>query len=240
MNKEEVTLLKVCLEDELFAALFKALIYFEKEWETGTPVEVWVSTLIARGELVDIPHPELFVERLFDDLPDDKALLCKAVLFWMLTVEDWSTKVTALKDTLARMLLGYGERWNKVFSVFRESEEDYKKLGYSVKQCDYAGKRLPGVPYGTLNGIDVHELVDIALSSLRVGICENLYSILSYIDEKKGHIYQAEVVRLYDGAVELRKKELEKNVINKYEEGSCQFGPGSTMNGNVNVNQQTI
>ena len=83
MNKEEVTLLKVCLEDELFAALFKALIYFEKEWETGTPVEVWVSTLIARGELVDIPHPELFVERLFDDLPDDKALLCKAVLFWM-------------------------------------------------------------------------------------------------------------------------------------------------------------
>lgn len=240
MNKEELTLLKVCLEDELFAALFKALSYFEKEWKTGTPVEVWVSALMARGELVDTPHPELFVERLFDDLPDNKALLCEAVLFWMLTVEDWSTKVTALKETLARMLLGYGERWNTVFSLFRDSEVEYEKMGHSVKQCDYVGKKLPGISYSSPNGIDARELVDLALSSFSIEMCGNLYLILSYLDGKKGHIYQVEVDRLYDGVVELRKKELEKNVINKYEKGSCLFGPGSTMNGNVSLNQQTI
>ena len=40
MNKGDLDLLDLCMEDDLFCALYNALCYFGKEWHTAPAVEL--------------------------------------------------------------------------------------------------------------------------------------------------------------------------------------------------------
>lgn len=57
-------------------------------------------------------------------------------------------------------------------------------------------------------------------------------------DYEKGHIYEDEVRRFANQTDEMKKASHEPcKVVNIYQKGSCNFGPGSTQNGNVLLNQ---
>lgn len=236
-----IDLLNICLEDSLFAALYEALCNLENKWHTSSPVDMWIEALSARQKLSKSRRPDLLLRQLFVGLNHNEAVVVKAILMWILFNEDRNTGKSPLKDALARMLLEHHETWNIVYSEFRESENRNELMGYYITQTDYSQNTVPTkVQCQELseNCNLAHEMVSYALESHNHQLCYALYYILSHIDYQKGHIYEYEVRRLANQTDEMEKASHEpRKVENIFQKDSCNFGPGSTQNGNVLLNQ---
>lgn len=239
MNNSNLDLLNLCMEDDLFCALYDALCYFEKEWHTASPVDLWVDALQARRRLSTARRPDLLLGQMFVDSASEEALLVEALLMWMLFTEDWSTDVSPLKDSLSKLLMAHGDAWETVYDKFRESEAQNEQMGYGIAQCDYRTKEVPMMvreEEHTNNDNLAHELVTVALDTHSPDLCRALYYILSHIDYQKGHIYESEVRRLSGMTDGIEKTAHEPRKIEKHNhfaKDSCRFEAGSTMNGNV-------
>lgn len=236
-----IDLLNICLEDSLFAALYEALCNLENKWHTSSPVDMWIEALSARQNLSKSRRPDLLLRQLFVGSNPNEAVVVKAILMWILFNEDRSKVKSPLKDTLARMLSEHIETWNVVYSEFRESESRNEQMGYDITQTDYSQNDVPTKVLCQESSQDsnlVHEMVSCALESHDHKLCDALYHILTRIDYQKGHIYEDEVRRLADQTDEMEKASHEpRKVENIYQKGSCNFGPGSTQNGNLSLNQ---
>lgn len=236
-----IDLLNLCLEDSLFAALYEALCNLENKWHTSSPVDLWIKALSARQKLSKSRRPDLLLRQLFVDSNPNDAVIIKAILMWILFNEDRSTEKTPLKDALARMLSECGETWNIIYSEFRESESRNEQMGYDITQADYSNNAVPTEMYSPelTQGCNLaHEMVSYALESHNHQLCYALYYILSHIDYQKGHIYEDEVRRLANQTDEMEKARHEpRKVENIFQKDSCNFGPGSSQNGNVLLNQ---
>ena len=236
-----IDLLNFCLEDSLFAALYEALCHLETKWHTSSPVDMWIKALSARQKISKSRRPDLLLRQLFVGSNPNEAVVVEAILMWILFNEDRNTGKSPLKDALARMLLEHHETWNVVYSEFRESESRNEQMGYDITQTDYSKNAVPTkVQYQELseNCNLAHEMVSYALESHNHQMCYALYYILSHIDYQKGHIYEDEVRRLANQTDEMEKARHEpRKVENIFQKDSCNFGPGSSQNGNVLLNQ---
>lgn len=236
-----IDLLNLCLEDSLFAALYEALCNLENKWHTSSPIDMWIEALSARQKLSKSRRPDLLLRQLFVGSNPYDAAVVKAILMWILFNEDRSTEKTPLKDELAKMLSKHCETWNVIYSEFRESESRNEQMGYDITQTDYSNNEVPTkVQYQELsqNCNLAHEMVSYALESHNQQLCYSLYYILSHIDYLKGHIYEDEVRRLADQTDEMEKACHEpRKVENIFQKDSCKFGLGSSLNGNVLLNQ---
>lgn len=236
-----IDLLNLCLEDSLFAALYEALCNLENKWHTSPPVDMWIEALSARQNLSKSSRPDLLLRQLFVGSNPNEAVVVKAILMWILFNEDRSTIKSPLKDALARMLSEHIETWNVVYSEFRKSESRNEQLGYDITQTDYSQNDVPTKVQCQESSQDsnlAHEMVSYALESYNQQLCHALYYILSRIDYQKGHIYEDEVRRLADQMDEMKKASHEPcKVENIFQKGSCNFGLGSSLNGNILLNQ---
>ena len=85
----------------------------------------------------------------------------------------------------------------------------------------------------------VLDIVSEAVDSSNIALCEMLYFLLTRIDYQKGHIYEGEVKRLNSHIDEINKDSHKPlNIYNKYLANSCNFGPGSTQNGDTLYKKQ--
>ena len=236
-----IDLLNICLEDSLFAALYEALCNLENKWHTSSPVDMWIEALSARQNLSKSKRPDLLLRQLFVGSNPNDAVVVKALLMYILFNEDRSTENSPLKSVLARMLSEQSETWNVVYSEFRESENRNEQMGYDICQTDYSQNEVPTkVQCQELsqNCNPAHEMVSCALESHNPQLCNALYCILSRVDYQKGHIYEDEVRRLAAQTDEMEKASHEpRRFENRFYKDSCNFGPGSSQNGNVLLNQ---
>lgn len=243
MNKVQIDLLNLCMEDDLFCALYEALCVFEKEWHTAQPVELWVEALQARKMLYGTRRPDLLLPQLFANMPSNDALITEALLMWMLFTEDWNTNATPLKDALSHLIVGFGEAWQRVYTEFRKSEQHNEELGYNIKQCVFYSKDIPfsAIEDSHAKGSSlVHELVSEALNTHSPELCRALYYILSHIDYQKDHVFESEVKRLAGLTDGIEKEEHEPRKIerhNHFAKDSVRFEAGSTMNGDVTIDE---
>lgn len=236
-----IDLLNLCLEDSLFAALYEALCNLENKWHTSSPVDMWIEALSARQKISKSRRPDLLLRQLFVGSNPNETVVVKAILMWILFNEDRNTQKSPLKDALARMLLEHIETWNVVYSEFRESESRNEQLGYEITQTDYSQNAVPTKVQCqeiSQNCNLAHEMVSYALESHNHQLCYALYYILSHIDYQRGHIYEDEVRRLANQTDEMEKASHEpRKVENIFQKDSCNFGLGSTLNGDVSLKQ---
>lgn len=234
-----IDLLNLCLEDSLFAALYEALCNLENKWHTSSPVDMWIEALSARQKISKSRRPDLLLRQLFVGSNPNETVVVKAILMWILFNEDRNTQKSPLKDALARMLLEHIETWNVVYSEFRESESRNEQLGYEITQTDYSKNAVPTKVQCqeiSQNCNLAHEMVSYALESHNHQLCYALYYILSHIDYQRGHIYEDEVRRLANQTDEMEKASHEpRKVENIFQKDSCNFGLGSTLNGDVSL-----
>lgn len=236
-----IDLLNLCLEDSLFAALYEALCNLENKWHTSSPVDMWIEALSARQKISKSRRPDLLLRQLFVGSNPNETVVVKAILMWILFNEDRNTQKSPLKDALARMLLEHIETWNVVYSEFRECESRNEQLGYEITQTDYSKNAVPTKVQCqeiSQNCNLAHEMVSYALESHNHQLCYALYYILSHIDYQRGHIYEDEVRRLANQTDEMEKASHEpRKVENIFQKDSCNFGLGSTLNGDVSLKQ---
>lgn len=236
-----IDLLNLCLEDSLFAALYETLCNLENKWHTSSPVDMWIEALSARQKISKSRRPDLLLRQLFVGSNPNETVVVKAILMWILFNEDRNTQKSPLKDALARMLLEHIETWNVVYSEFRESESRNEQLGYEITQTDYSKNAVPTKVQCqeiSQNCNLAHEMVSYALESHNHQLCYALYYILSHIDYQRGHIYEDEVRRLANQTDEMEKASHEpRKVENIFQKDSCNFGLGSTLNGDVSLKQ---
>lgn len=239
MSKNDIDLLNICLEDNLFCALHNALCGFEKMWHTPSPVNVWMTALGIKHKLSESKRPELLLGYLFSNMTKREDLIVGAVLIYIISAEDWNSNSSPLKDELLKRLMAHGQDLNIVFSEFRKSEEWNEQQGYFVTQTDYSdtvNTQMKVLPEGN-NG--VRDLVSEAISSGDNELCKTLYILLTRIDYQKGHIYEGEVKRLNNHIAEINKDSHKPlNIYNNYLANSCNFGPGSTQNGDTLYKKQ--
>ena len=206
MSKNDIDLLNICLEDNLFCALHNALCGFEKMWHTPSPVNVWMTALGIKHKLSESKRPELLLGYLFSNMTKREDLLVGAVLIYIISAEDWNSNSSPLKDELLKRLMAHGQDLHIVFSEFRKSEERNEQQGYFVTQTDYSdtvNTQMKVSPEGN-NG--VHDLVSEAVDSSNIALCEMLYFLLTRIDYQKGHIYEGEVKRLKNHIDEINRE----------------------------------
>ena len=110
-------------------------------------------------------------------------------------------------------------------------------MGYEITQTDYSKNAVPTKVQCqeiSQNCNLAHEMVSYALESHNLQMCYALYYILSHIDYQEGHTYENEVRRLANQTDEMEKANHEpRKVENIFQKGSCNFEPGSTLNGDV-------
>ena len=233
MSKNDIDLLNICLEDNLFCALHNALCGFEKMWHTPSPVNVWMTALGIKHKLSESKRPELLLGYLFSNMTKREDLLVGAVLIYIISAEDWNSNSSPLKDELLKRLMAHGQDLNIVFSEFRKSEEWNEQQGYFVTQTDYSdtvNTQMKVSPEGN-NG--VHDLVSEAVDSSNIALCEMLYFLLTRLDYQKGHIYEGEVERLKYHIDEINKASHIPAVIYNTYQDKCIFNAGSTQNGDI-------
>ena len=233
MSKNDIDLLNICLEDNLFCALHNALCGFEKMWHTPSPVNVWMTALDIKHKLSESKRPELLLGYLFSNMTKREDLIVGAVLIYIISAEDWNSNSSPLKDELLKRLMAHGQDLHIVFSEFRKSEEWNEQQGYFVTQTDYSdtvNTQMKVSPEGN-NG--VHDLVSEAVDSSNIALGEMVYFLLTRIDYQKGHIYEGEVKRLKNHIDEINKASHMPTVIYNTYQDKCIFNAGSTQNGDI-------
>ena len=233
MSKNDIDLLNICLEDNLFCALHNALCGFEKLWHTPSPVNVWMTALGIKHKLSESKRPELLLGYLFSNMTKREDLIVGAVLIYIISAEDWNSNSSPLKDELLKRLMAHGQDLNIVFSEFRKSEDWNEQQGYFVTQTNYSGTVNTQMIVSPEGNNGVHDLVSEAVDSSNIALCEMLYFLLTRIDYQKGHIYEGEVKRLKNHIDEINNACHKPVIYNNYHANSCNFGPGSTQNGDI-------
>lgn len=127
----------------------------------------------------------------------------------------------------------------KVSFTFNSKSSNIPKR--KKQKNDYSNNAVPTEMHGRELSQDhklAHDMVSCVLESYNLQMCQSFYHILTRIDYQKGHIYEDEVQRLADHIDWMQKAIYEpRKIENIYQKGSCNFGPGSTQNGNLSLNQ---
>ena len=233
MSKNDIDLLNICLEDNLFCALHNALCGFEKMWHTPSPVNVWMTALGIKHKLSESKRPELLLGYLFSNMTKREDLIVGAVLIYIISAEDWNSNSSPLKDELLKRLMAHGQDLNIVFGEFRKSEEWNEQQGYFVTQTNYSNTVNTQMKVSSEGNNGVHDLVSEAMDSSNIALCEMLYFLLTRIDYQKGHIYEGEVERLKYHIDEINKASHIPAVIYNTYQDKCIFNAGSTQNGDI-------
>ena len=233
MSKNDIDLLNICLEDNLFCALHNALCGFEKMWHTPSPVNVWMTALGIKHKLSESKRPELLLGYLFSNMTKREDLIVGAVLIYIISAEDWNSNSSPLKDELLKRLMAHGQDLNIVFSEFRKSEEWNEQQGYFVTQTNYSNTVNTQMKVSPEGNNGVRDLVSEAMDSSNIALCEMLYFLLTRIDYQKGHIYEGEVERLKYHIDEINKASHIPAVIYNTYQDKCIFNAGSTQNGDI-------
>ena len=234
MNKKDINLLNLCLEDSLFAALYGTLCINEKKLGTSSPVDIWIKALSARKTLSESRRPDLLLHSLFCEYKEEDEVSIELVLFYMLLNEDRNNPITLLKDELALMIMSHGEIYEEMHKAFRNSEDRNERKGFYVCQTDYSNYEVPTEMCGQ-NSTLAHEMVSTALESNDINLCRALYYILSHIDYQNGNIYKNEVNRLYAQTNNIGKR---ITYIAKQENNNCQQFMGNMENTKFTTPQQ--
>ena len=233
MSKNDIDLLNICLEDNLFCALHNALCGFEKMWHTPSPVNVWMTALGIKHKLSESKRPELLLGYLFSNMTKREDLIVGAVLIYIISAEDWNSNSSPLKDELLKRLMAHGQDLNIVFSEFRKSEEWNEQQGYFVTQTNYSNTVNTQIKVSPEGNNGVRDLVSEAMDSSNIALCEMLYILLTRIDYQKGHIYEGEVKRLKYHIDEINKASHIPAVIYNTYQDKCIFNAGSKQNGDI-------
>lgn len=232
MSKNDIDLLNICLEDNLFCALHNALCGFEKMWHTPSPVNVWMTALGIKHKLSESKRPELLLGYLFSNMTKREDLIVGAVLIYIISAEDWNSNSSPLKDVLLKRLMAHGEDFHIVFSEFRKSEDWNEQQGYFVTQTNYSNTVNTQMKVSPEGNNGVRDLVSEAISSGDNELCKTLYNLLTRFDYQK-HIYEGEVERLKNHIDEINKaSHMPLNIYNNYQD-KCIFNAGSTQNGDI-------
>ena len=237
MSKNDIDLLNICFEDNLFCALHNALRGFEEIWHTPSPVNVWTTALDIKHKLSESPRPELLLDYLFYNMTKKEDLIVGAVLIYIISAEDWNSNISLLKDKLFERLMAHEEDCDFVLSEFRKSEALNEQQGYYVTQTDYSNPFNAQMKVSSEGNIDVPDLVSEAISSGDKELCEKLYMLLTRIDYQKKHICEGEVDRLKNYIDEINKASHKPALYNIYLANSCVFNAGSTQNGDLKYKQ---
>lgn len=236
MNKEDINLLNLCLEDSLFAALYDTLCLNAKKWGTFSPVDIWLRALSARKTLSESRRPDLLLHNLFCEYKEEDEVSIEFVLFFMLINEDRNNTKTLLKDELALMIMSHGEIYEELHKAFRNSEDRNERKGFYVCQTDYSNYEVPTEMYE--QNIDLaHKMVSCALESNDTNLCRALYYILSHIDYQNGHIYENEVKRLAEQTANIGKRITQINIAEQ-NNNNCQQFMGNMENTKFTTPQQ--
>ncbi len=242
MNQPEIHLLTLCLQDDLFCALYHGLCALQQEWDIDSPAHLWVKALETRQNLRLCQRPDLLLPSLFASTPSKNDLITQSLVLYMLFTEDKAESATPLKDAsplkdaLCQMIIQQGETAQTVMAAFRKSEEENERQGYQIEEGRQDDRRLPIEEEDSPSAatVSVRELIDEALRSHSSQYCRMLYILLSRLNALKQHIYESELQRLYDTTCQWEAQAHDpKNVMNLYQEGSCRFEAGSSMNGDV-------
>lgn len=238
MNHTDNQLLSLCLEDSLFAALYPALRRLTKEWETSSPEALWLYALEAKSELAGCRRPDLLLSSLFGKTTLIDGVLSHSLLLWMLFTEEQNQNPSPLRNALCQELLQYKERWEVIYDCFRKSEANNELMGYQIEPHAFSTP-LPGMageqPQRTSD--DLHNFILEAIRTEDITTCSQILHVLSRFDINKKHIYEEEEIMLNKKMDEWNRMMHEaKHVDNHFGENSCHFGSGSSLNGNVNLN----
>lgn len=242
MNNQDIDLLNLCFEDSLFAALYGGLCNLESKWQTSSPVDMWVRALSARHKLSQSKRPDLLLQQLFVDLKPNEAVVVETILLYMLVNEDRSTESSPLKDALLQMLITRDDTWSIVYEEFRESENQNEQKEYKVCQVDYSNMTIPTKSCEQEPQQDkklAHKFVSYALKSSNPQLCRDIHYLFSQIDYEDGHIYEDELKWLAEQTDEMERANHEPSkIVNNFHKDSCHFGQGSSMNGDVLLNNK--
>ncbi len=113
---------------------------------------------------------------------------------------------------------------------------------YKVCQVDYSNKAFPTKTCEQEPHQDkklAHKFVSYALKSSSPQLCRDIHYILSQIDYEDGHIYEDELKWLAEQTDEMERANHEPSkIVNNFHKDSCHFGTGSSMNGDVLLNNK--
>lgn len=156
-----------------------------------------------------------------------------------LHLSDSTKRLTNERKFLEDFVRMYNYPITKVSFTFNSKSCNIPKK--KKQKNDYSNNAVPTEMHGRELSQDhkfAHDMVSCVLESHDLQMCQWLYIILTRIDYQKGHIYEDEVQRLADHIDWMQKAIYEpRKIENIYQKGSCNFGPGSTQNGNLSLNQ---
>lgn len=156
-----------------------------------------------------------------------------------LHLSDSTKRLTNERKFLEDFVRMYNYPITKVSFTFNSKSCNIPKR--KKQKNDYSNNAVPTEMHGRELSQDyklIHDMVSMVLESHDLQMCRWLYIILTRMDLKNGHIYEDEVRRFANQTDEMKKASHEPcKVVNIYQKGSCNFGPGSTQNGNVLLNQ---
>ncbi|WP_308228054.1 hypothetical protein [uncultured Prevotella sp.] len=151
----------------------------------------------------------------------------------------YTKRLTNERKLLEDFVRKYNYPITKVSFTFNSKSCNIPKR--KKQKNDYSNNAVPTEMHGRELSQDhklAHDMVSCALESYNLQMCQSFYHILTRIDYQKGHIYEDEVQRLADHIDWMQKAIYEpRKIENIYQKGSCNFGPGSTQNGNLSLNQ---
>lgn len=143
MQEMDNMLLRLCLMDKSFPALYGALCNLEKKWQTSSPVKMWVKALAARHKLAKSKRPDLLLPQLFVDLDPHEAVVVEAILLCILCNDRNYYCLPPLLFELGQMLLAHGDTWRIVKEEISESEKQYIQDGHEVSGEHYPSIVVP-------------------------------------------------------------------------------------------------
>lgn len=203
MSDTRDVLLELCLRDQLFCSLYRALLRMERVHGAPAPQTIWVEALGCMRRLSGSVRPDLLAEGMFADLPVVCALCVNAVVFCMVMAGDMGhgREVSALKDALCRLLSAHGELWAELFTEMQHSEAEEERHGNHVRQCDYSLVEIPVTE--RVEEDDVHDvvehLVDITLGMNNPQVNFGMELVLNRLNVVCGYKYNSCLERLMKG-----------------------------------------
>lgn len=155
-----------------------------------------------------------------------------------LHLSDSTKRLTNERKFLEDFVRMYNYPITKVSFTFNSKSCNIPKR--KKQKNDYSNNAVPTEMHGRELSQDyklIHDMVSMVLESHDLQMCRWLYIILTRMDLKNGHIYEEEVRRLADHIDWMQKAIYEpRKIENIYQKGSCNFGPGSTQNGDLSLN----
>lgn len=203
MNNKETLLFDLCIQDQLFCTMYKPLNMMHKKYNSPSPINVWMSSLIIIHEILESPRPDMKANMLLENA--DMSII--GVVLYILFVENMDNpqEYSEVKDILCGML-NQCEHWQEFYEQVRLSEDQEEQNGRYVRTTDYKSKIIPKVEEN-FSGIDVvKELVNMTVATNDYIFGRSLAHLLRRIDDQHNGVYHSEILSLESFVDEVAKR----------------------------------